>query len=453
MLADYPGVDRLMAQPPHTINALGAQYTLFTRVFGGDDSLEMKKKLKKSLKELLAPVERLFLNDAAAAAAIERGGVAQKAASFVSFSEDKRHMKRWELSAGIKVIVADSIEKCQSRGVVEADFQHLVRDFGACFAIPILYGQDFLDRNPLLLDDFWKFDNDAFPLLMIGFPTWTPLKIVKEGVASRSRLHSAIETFYRQIDKYQRDGHVDANLSDVSEIPFDRNVVYARGGWSFDERAKTDIGLLWGQNANTQPAIFWFLTYVYSTPGLLESLRNEVEPYVKLSENKREITAMDLTSLYRNCQLFKSCIFETYRMANEATSIRYIERAVTIEDGEHRHVLKPGTFISAPHALIQRDSSIFPNPDEFVPDRFLVPDESGKKFARYGRLKPWGSPGGMCKGRSFAEKEIMAVGASIMALWDVSPADGTWKLPAMVPGTGLKKPVKDIRVRITPRTF
>jgi cytochrome P450 len=125
-----------------------------------------------------------------------------------------------------------------------------------------------------------------------------------------------------------------------------------------------------------------------------------------------------------------------------------------VNDGANKHELKPGMFVSAPHALIQRDPSVYADPDKFVPDRFLEADpESGKLSARYGRLKPWGSGAAMCKGRTFAEKEIVALSAAIMTLWNIGPASDTWNLPAMVPGTGVKRPVEDIRVVITRRAF
>ncbi|KAH8595413.1 putative cytochrome P450 [Bisporella sp. PMI_857] len=448
VLANFPGVDRLMSQSHHTINAEPVQYTLFTRAFGGVDTPELKKKLEDSWKDPPAPIERPFPNDAAATAAIERGGPAQMAASLISYSEEKDQMKRWELSADIKVVSPD-LAQWGKPGKVEANLQNLLRDFGACFAIPLLYGKNFLDRNPHLLDDFWKFDNELFPLLMIGFPIWVPFKMMREGLSSRLRLLGAIEALYRRIDKSQRCEHVDTDISDVSDVPFERNTVYEREDWSYQQRAAGDLAIPWGQNANTQPVLFWLLAYVYSTPDLLESLRKEIELYITLSETNQDITSMDFVNLSRNSQLLKSCIFETYRMANEATSIRYVERPVTIDDGKYKHNLKPGMFLSAPHGLIQRDPSIYPDPDRFVPDRFLEADASGKLVARYGRLKPWGSGASMCKGRSFAEKEIMALSAAVIALWDIAPASGNWILPAMVPGTGLKKPVTDIRAVIT----
>jgi cytochrome P450 len=113
-------------------------------------------------------------------------------------------------------------------------------------------------------------------------------------------------------------------------------------------------------------------------------------------------------------------------------------------------------FVSAPHALIQRDPSVYADPHAFIPERFLETDpETDRLVARPGRLRPWGCGAAMCKGRTFAEKEIVVLGAAIVALWDIVPAgpgDCSWKVPVMVPGTGVKKPVEDIRVVVTRRT-
>jgi len=147
-------------------------------------------------------------------------------------------------------------------------------------------------------------------------------------------------------------------------------------------------------------------------------------------------------------------MLETFRLSNEATSIRYVARPVTIEDGGYNHQLKAGTWVSIPHGVIQKDPTIFPDPHKFIPGRFLETDaETGRIVARYGRLRPWGMGPGMCKGRTFAEKEILTIAAAIASLWDIVPASGTWKIPAMRPGTGVMCPVEDIRVIIRRRAL
>ncbi|KAL4737903.1 cytochrome P450 [Aspergillus similis] len=429
ILVDLPGLDRFMSQS-HTLNADHLQHTIFTRAFGGGDSPELKRKLENSWKDLLVPIERLFLNDASAAAAVNRACVLQQADSFV-------------------IIPPPEHRKMQK---VEANLQSLTRDFGACMAIPLLYGRHFLDRNPTLLDDFWKFDNELFPLLMIGIPAWTPLRIVKDGCAARARILRELETLYRQISQSQRGEPVDSgiDISDVSSALFERNRVYEREGWFFSNRAAGELAVFWGQNANTHPMLFWFLAYIYSPPGLLDAVRAEIAPYIRLAASEAqapEITSINFPGILANCQFLKACLYETCRVVNEPTSIRYVERPVTLTDGSLQHTLSAGTWVSAPHSLTNHNASIFDNPAEFRPERFLETDHvSGKRVARYGRLRPWGVGAAMCKGRTFAEKELISAAAAIVSLWDIEPADGqVWKLPGMIPGAGVKRPVRDIR--------
>lgn len=424
-----------------------------TRIFGVSVKVGLEQKLESSWRGLVAAVERTYLNDAGTTEVLKKADIPQRAASFVTFSSKAEHMKMWERSACMQVVASDTPGKPEA---VEANLQSLARDFGACVSIPLLYGQDFLDRYPQLLEDFWRFDNDLFPLLIIGIPKWAPFKKMKEGLAARARLNDQMEALYQRIDQYQRGEAVDfgADLSDIGKTALERNTVYEKENWSIRNRAEMDLPLLWGQNANAQQVLFWLLFYIYSTPGLVERIREEIAPHAKISQTSPpEITSMDPSVLTNNCQLLKACVLETYRMAIEVTSVRYIARLVSIEDGKYRHELKPGTFISAPHSLHQRDASVYKNPDTFDPDRFLQVDpQSGKFVARYGRLRPWGVGTMMCKGRTFAERQLMCIGAAIVSLWDIGPASGTWELPLMVPGTGARKAAKDVRVLIKRRS-
>lgn len=380
ILVDLPGVDRLMAQPFHILSAEPVHFTLFTRVFGGINSPNLKGKLENSWKDLLVPVGRLFLNEAAAAAAVEESNVPERAASFVTFSSDPRHMKRWEMSADIRVLRPNLPSP---PGMAEANLQSLTRDFGACMAIPLLYGKDLLDGNPQLLDDFWEFDNNLFPLLMIGIPLWAPLRMVRKGLEARSRILAQLEALYRRIDQIQRGQPVDScwDMSDVSFVPFERNKVYEREGWSFPERAAGHFAVFWGQNANTHPVLFWFLLYIYSTPGLLARVREAIAPFIHLSDTQpRDIISIDHSALARNCQLLRACVFETYRMANEPTSIRYVARSITINDGNLEHKLRPGTWVGT--ALTDQPRSIRVRRARQVHPRAVSGDGSRVRRAR-----------------------------------------------------------------------
>jgi hypothetical protein len=426
---------------------------MMTQVFGAKDSYVSNEKRFACWDLLNRHVERVFLNEAAATAVLENSNIPRLAASLVSFSSDPVNQKRWERSANVYVVAPETSD---CKGIVEADLLHLARDFGTCLAVDIVYGKDFLQRNPGLLEDFWRFDNEVFIPLVLGIPSWAPLSIMRKGVAARSRLHKALEGVYKRTEQYMSGAAVDfgADMSDVSATVKGRSELYIKEGYTMAERGQSDIGLLWGSNANTQPMVFWFLAYAYSIPGLKELLREEQAPYVTFAESTKvpTISAMDIAGLTRECPLTKSCLFEVYRLANDATSIRYISKPINLKDGAYTHAIQPGTFLSTPHGLHQHDPTMYPDPETFKPDRFLDTDErTGKRSARYGKLKPWGAGSGICKGRTFAEKEIITLCAAIMAVWDISPASGEWKMPTAVPGTGAMQPSQDIRVRITRR--
>ncbi|EHK20525.1 uncharacterized protein TRIVIDRAFT_223842 [Trichoderma virens Gv29-8] len=127
-----------------------------------------------------------------------------------------------------------------------------------------------------------------------------------------------------------------------------------------------------------------------------------------------------LSRLSHECPLPESSLLEIFRLVEELTSIRNASKPMKVPDGNYEHHLKLGTWLSTPQTLLQSDTSIFPDPSTFIPDRFIETDkETGSRVARYGELEPWGSGSAVCRGRTFAEKEFMDIAACFITLWDM----------------------------------
>lgn len=121
--------------------------------------------------------------------------------------------------------------------------------------------------------------------------------------------------------------------------------------------------------------------------------------------------------------------------------------------------LKKGEYICIPHVVHQSDGRYFRDPDRFDPRRFWVHDStdvaSGEKHrdisVEYKTMKVWGGGKQMCKGKPFAEREVVLFAAAIISAWEIEPVDGKWEHPGRIPTAGTVVPKKDVRVRMWKR--
>lgn len=87
-----------------------------------------------------------------------------------------------------------------------------------------------------------------------------------------------------------------------------------------------------------------------------------------------------------------------------------------------------------------------------MPERFVEMGVDGKPRVTMKNLYTFG--GGMykCKGRYFAEKEVLIFAASLLMMWDLeSVQGGKVKIPDMGFAGASRSPVEDVRVRLRRR--
>lgn len=249
-------------------------------------------------------------------------------------------------------------------------------------------------------------------------------------------------------------------------------------------------------NVNANQVIFWLVWYIYATPSLLSEIRREVSPYVKfvpppsnglpISEAPR--LSIDIDALWHKCPLLKSAFFETMRIEAAAVSYKKIEADFVVTESEEdarllgkahadSYVLGKDEYICIPHNVHQNDGRYWRDPGRFEPRRFWnlgdqdanvanghtgssdvkpvdMDDESYANIkVDYGTMKVWGGGKQSCKGKTFAEREVVLFAAAIVSQWDMMPTDngGKWVHPGRIVSAGTGSPKKEVKVRISRR--
>jgi len=196
--------------------------------------------------------------------------------------------------------------------------------------------------------------------------------------------------------------------------------------------------LPFGAVANTVPSLFWFFGFVMSRPELVARLRAEIAPQVTRSADGSAAT-VSLARLEERCPLLTAAYRETLRLTNHQISTRTALEDTMLADGAGRaYLLCKGAVVQLSLAAGQRDEAYWgADVDEFRPERFLRfgdrRDEDagpGSPRAIRSAFQPFGGGVHLCPGRSFAYTEMMAVMATMVLGFDVSPQAGAeWNLP------------------------
>ena len=437
-------VSSVLRRPHHTLNNDPAIWALQVRVFASKES--MRSNLEAISEALFTAVSSNLLQETKARGIIKRTN--DLLCSLVPSLVDSP--APWNSNARLK---------STGQGGAEVNLYELIRDFTTFVSIRMLAGADFQAFNPDFGTDLFTLDK-AFMILALGLPSWMPLKMMREAVSARGRMLKQLASFSARLEAVATDSadpDLQKRMADVSGIFWQRSDVYRSLGLSMDDRASLELALFWAMNGNTSPFVFWVVAFVYVDQELLAKVREELDPLIKVSETEggKKIEDLDMEGIARRCPVFKAAYMETFRCAHEPTSLRYVQQDFNVTDPSHGNDAKPiyfqkGTFMTFPHTVQQFDRSIYPEPEEFRVDRFLKESEGVLKVD-YGNLKPWGEGSGACKGRLFAEREVLMTAALIVRCWDIQAVDGVWKMPKKIPGTGVMKPSSSLRVRVTPR--
>lgn len=212
-------------------------------------------------------------------------------------------------------------------------------------------------------------------------------------------------------------------------------------------------------NVNANQLVFWLLYHILSQPSLKKEVLQEIAPYARVYQEKTGLhidppprVTLNIDGIVKHSPVLRASLYETMRIDTSSVSYKEIltdfEVTETQQDAQingksqpDTYHLKRGQWLATFHAAHHNDARFFTDPTTFDHKRFLVPDASdpSKVVADKRTITPFGGGFAMCKGRTFAEREILLVVSSILTGWDIVPSNSsaTWKHPGHVPGKWL----------------
>lgn len=291
--------------------------------------------------------------------------------------------------------------------------------------------------------------------LATGLPRWFPFPPLTTAHLARRRMFQALRSFAQAMEasKNNHDAGVEwHNLDDVSALIDSRTDMYRRYGFTIEARAAFECSLLWAMNANANPLIFWMLNHVYADKDLLAKLREEVAPYVHAIQPKQafgipeppRLEAVDQEGLLAHCPLLKSCYIETLRVDTAIYGLRVMKKDFVLQGRDktaEKFLLTKGSYAHVANDMHHKDPKYFKDAEKWQADRHVVyvDDREGEKWVsvEMGSIRPFGGGHNMCKGRAYAQKEVLVFAAAIISFWEIEAAGGgSWKMPRPQRATG-----------------
>ena len=217
------------------------------------------------------------------------------------------------------------------------------------------------------------------------------------------RLKRKIKDFIQaEID--DRRAHPQDQNNDI--LSFMLSATYEDGQVMTDEQVFDELMLLVGAAANpSADALTWALYCIHKFPGAKEKLIQEID---SLGDNPDLMKIAKLPYLTAVCQ-------ESLRIypPSATTNVRFTNSNIEIMG----HQFEAGTSLVVCTHLIHRREDIYPNPKQFLPERFLE-----RKYSTY-EFTPFGGGHRTCIGKALGMLEMKIVIATILSRYELALAN------------------------------
>ncbi|KAI1290680.1 cytochrome P450 [Xylaria venustula] len=236
-------------------------------------------------------------------------------------------------------------------------------------------------------------------------------------------------------------------------------------GYSLSDRARFEVGNAMGILENTYSAVFWVVFHVFSNPGVLLRVREEVADMVTTTitttdSKQRCRHELDMTKLKSHCPFLVSTFKETMRLHSAGVSIREVCRETVLD---HTYRLRKGALVIMPTIAVHTDPDVWGldalsfNYERFLPEKSNKSNSSTpKEKVSPAAFRTFGGGTTLCPGRHLATAQIMVWISMLVMRFDLEPVSGCWERP----GDGqsnmanvIMRPDRDDEVRFNPREY
>ncbi|EAA06725.5 AGAP000193-PA [Anopheles gambiae str. PEST] len=207
-----------------------------------------------------------------------------------------------------------------------------------------------------------------------------------------------------------------------------------------DIREEVDTFILGGHDT-TATSISWTLFLLGTDPTVQERVVQEIE-CVMGDGGERWPTMRELNEM----RYLEACIKEGLRLY---PSIPIIGRRLTEDVRLADHVLPAGTNAVIVVYQLHRDPAVFPNPDRFNPDHFMVDASSSQEPRHPFAYIPFSAGPRNCIGQKFGALEAKAVLVAVLRQYRVEAVDRRENLTLY--GELVLRSKDGLRIRITKR--
>lgn len=191
---------------------------------------------------------------------------------------------------------------------------------------------------------------------------------------------------------------------------------------TFRKFAMSQIKLFLFSGHDTTSSSICYLFYVLSQhPSALSRVRAEHDDVFGPDLSKTAALITKNPSLLNQLPYTLAVIKETLRLYPVVSSTRAGEPDFNVTDEKGRQSLTDGFLVWANPQVIQRDPAYWPRPDEFVPERWLVPPGDSLHPIK-GAWRPFEHGPRNCIGQELAMVEMKVVMVMTLRQFGILPA-------------------------------